>query len=279
MMLTPPWVRLNAVDLAAISAVEAHEATVWRRCFEAVDRLRQAEGAPMEPSVASIGPATAYGIKGLASRDVNRVIGLGLGGGSDSGDVAAIVTAYRRWGITPFQVEVADVATASLGPKLEQAGLVRHPDLIRVSGRTLDQLPEPEPGPQVQVLDAGHAAQVGALQRRAWGFWEGNDKLDTWFSAVLGGPGFTHFGVFVDGELACTGALYVDGEMGWAGFDATRPRARHRGLRRAISTVRLRRAVELGCRQVHAETYGPLARDRRGWHTLYLKSRWVPRDD
>lgn len=261
-----------------VAAVEAHEATLWRRCFEEVNRLSEAKRMPARAVAASVGSASAFAIEGLNSRDLNRVLGLGLGESSTPDDVAGIVAVFRQWGVTRYQIEVADSVLPSVEEPLERAGLVRHPDPIWVSVRPLDELPELEPGSCVQILDAGHASQVAALQRQAWGFWEPSEPLDLWFSATLARPGFSHFGVGVDGRLSTMGSLYVDGELGWAGFDATLPRVRNIGLRGALSATRIRRAAELGCRLLHAETYRPPT-ECRGWHISHVKSRWVPEED
>ena len=52
---------------------------------------------------------------------------------------------------------------------------------------------------------------------------------------------------WVDGQPAGTGALVIDGGVGWLSGDSTLPQYRGRGIQQAIQRHRLRLARDAGC--------------------------------
>ena len=103
-------------------------------------------------------------------------------------------------------------------------------------------------------------------------------------AAVVGRPGFH---CFLAREADCAigaATLFVEGNSGWCGYAATLPAARGRGAQNALFAARVRRAAELGCRNVYTET-GQRVEERpdasyrnilrNGFLELYLRPNWV----
>ncbi len=221
-----------------------------------------------------MGSATVFALRGLDFVDVNRVLGVGLDGPYGPDQVGTIISTYGELGLKRYQLEIVEGAPSPDEKLLEAVGLVRHPDPIWTVWRWLDELPAPETDVAVRVLEPSDRRQVAELQRTAWGVWEPDESHDLWFGATLGTAGFTYFGALIDDHLVSVGALCVDGDTAWAGFDATHPRLRRKRLRHELGVARLRRAAELGCDLIHGDMYYPPK--RRTWRLAHRKARWLP---
>jgi hypothetical protein len=221
-----------------------------------------------------MGSTTVFALRGLDFVDVNRVLGVGLDGPHGPDQMETIVATYGELGLKRYQLEIVEGSPSPDERLLEAVGLVRYPDPIWTVWRWLNELPAPETEVPVRVLGPSDRRQVAELQRTAWGVWEPDESHDLWFGATLGAEGFTYFGAFIDDDLVSVGALCVDGDTAWAGFDATHPRLRQKRLRHELGVARLRRASELGCDLIHGNMYYPPK--RRTWRLAHEKARWLP---
>ena len=283
-LFSPMWWMMSAVvdlgsdDLAR--RIEGHEAGVWAKCMDAVDRASQASASPLTAHTVQVGFATAFALEGLDSFDVNRVLGLGLAEplaparstpSSPPTATSAFIATNWRWSKNPRP----DARACSAA-----AGLVQHRDPIWTVWRDVDGSAKPERDVPVRVLEPSDGGELAKLQRTAWGIWEPAESHDLWFRAPLGTEGFTHFGAYLDGELVAAGALYVDATadptLAWAGFDATHPRLRRQRLRHELGVARQWHAAELGCEVIHGDMY--YKPKQRTWRLAYRKTRWVPPD-
>lgn len=254
--------------------IEYHETQVWARCLAAVGRAAEVAGEQLIPTTTEMGSLTVFALQGLDFVDVNRVLGVGLDGPQGPGEVETIVSTYGELGLECYQLEIVEGMASPDERLLEAVGLVRHHDPIWTVWRRLDELTAPETDVAVRVLEPADRRQVAELQRTAWGVWEPDESHDLWFGATLGTEGFTYFGAFIDDDLVSVGALCVDDDTAWAGFDATHPRLRRKRLRHELGVARLRRAAELGCDLIHGDMYYPPK--RRTWHLAHEKARWLP---
>jgi len=84
---------------------------------------------------------------------------------------------------------------------------------------------------------------------------------------------------WVEGEPAGTGALVIDGGVGWLSGDSTLPRYRRRGLQQAIQRYRLSLARDAGCDLAVAEAApgSPSQRnmERLGFGIVYTHVEFV----
>lgn len=278
--------------------VEAHEAEVWARCIEVVGAVPD---DPLGAVVDRSGPVPLPALTSVDAGSFNRVVGLGMDPPASPAAVDRIVDFYRSLNQRHFQIELAPPATPpELAGWLEARGLVPadtqmtkvwrrlgDPDTPPGDGATSpgdgatspgDETLPPDAG-QVRRLTGDEAGAVAALNVRAWGAFHAPVSLHPWFAATVGSPGFAHYGAFVDGRLVCTGAMVVDGELAWIGFDATHPRHQARHLRRALTARRIADARAAGCSVIHAEGRTDRLSDRaRMLDTLYVRTIYAPAD-
>ena len=180
---------------------------------------------------------------------VNQAVGLGMAGPVDDEDMESLEAFYHGRGadavasISPF---VDPSFVAALGRRGWRATEFEH---LLVRG--LDEVALPA------GLDTRLDVRVCTPRERpAWsrvaslGFADGGSP----------GQGQEEFGLimaareeavlvlaWVGGQPAGTGALVIDGGVGWLSGDSTLPEYRGRGVQQALQSLRLRLAAEAGC--------------------------------
>jgi hypothetical protein len=276
-------------DERSIAAlVETHEADVWARCIEFAAAM---PGDPLGAVIDRSGPIPLPALTAVDSGSFNRVVALGIRSPATPDCISGIIDFYRDLGQRSFRVELAPVATPpDVAVWLERAGLrpvsegatkvwrrLAHPDWDNDLEPDLDVVPTEC---EVRRLTEADADRVAALNVRAWGAWQAPVSLSPWFAATVGQEGFTHYGVFMDDHLVCTGALSIDDKLAWIGFDATHPRHQSRQLRRSLTRRRLADAQAEGCTIIHAEGRSDRLSGRsRVLDTLYVRRFFAHGDE
>jgi len=270
--------------------VESHEAEVWARCVELAAAI---PGNPLGAVIDRGGPYLLPALTAVDSCAFNRVVALGVTDPADPDAIDRIVSFYRDLGQLNYRVELAPVARPDVAPLLQRAGFHQVSEgAIKVWRRIgcmdvgngftpmegthdsdpVSDLQDSQEVPDIRQLSAADAEQVGALNVRAWGAWQAGVSLAPWFRATVGQAGFVHYGAFVDDKLISTGALAINGQLAWIGFDATHPRHRSRQFRRSLTIRRLADARAAGCTILHAEGSTDRLSDRsRVLDTLYIR--------
>lgn len=110
----------------------------------------------------------------------------------------------------------------------------------------------PQAGMRVAPLEPERAQEWGAVVTRAFGMPEEHYARMT--AASAGTPGWHPFAAWLDGEIVGTGTMHVRGETAQMFAGAVLPHARKRGGQTALLAARARKARELGCRVLVAET-------------------------
>jgi hypothetical protein len=282
--MTAGTIGVGVPDKAELAArIEQHEAQVWARCAQL------AEGIAGDPlgAVTRRGSLPVAALTKVPSDSVNRIVGLGVTEPATSEIIESLVGWFRSVGQPCFRVELAPIAAPTgVEDRLRCAGLESVPDSVTKVWRSLDQQLEIEEGDEageagdveVVELTGRHAEEVAALNVRAWGAWRTPVSMVPWFSATVGREGFRHYGVVVGDRLVSTGALAVEGDLAWIGFDATNPRYQSRLLRRSLTRRRMEDAREAGCHVIHAEARTDALTPRaRLLDTLYLRRIFVHR--
>ncbi|MGO8824268.1 MAG: hypothetical protein ACLQU9_03400 [Acidimicrobiales bacterium] len=246
---------------------ELQEAEVWARCVELTAAV---PGNPLGAVVGHEGSVPLAALTAAASGALNRVIALGVPSPSSKAAVDRVVEFFERVEQDCFQVELAPIAAPpALGDWLQGAGLLISPETVTKVWRDLEGFDLTVDDVDVRKLTARDADQVAGLNVRAWGAWQ-QPSLHSWFAATVGQDGFHHCGAFVDDRLVSCGALVIDNDLAWIGFDATHPRHKLLGLRRSLTVRRLADARAAGCRYAHAETRQGFAKSRESlFDTLY----------
>ena len=216
--------------------VELQEAEVWARCVELTAAV---PGNPLGAVVGHEGSVPLAALTAAASGALNRVIALGVPSPSSKAAVDRVVEFFERVEQDCFQVELAPIAAPpALGDWLQGAGLLISPETVTKVWRDLEGFDLTVDDVDVRKLTARDADQVAGLNVRAWGAWQ-QPSLHSWFAATVGQDGFHHCGAFVDDRLVSCGALVIDNDLAWIGFDATHPRHKLLGLRRSLTVRRL----------------------------------------
>ncbi|MDX3236015.1 GNAT family N-acetyltransferase [Streptomyces sp. ME03-5709C] len=137
-------------------------------------------------------------------------------------------------------------------------------------------------GIRVAPLEAEHAQEWGAVVTRAFGMPEEHYAPMTAASAAR--PGWHPFAAWLDGEIVGTGTMHVHGDAAQMFAGAVLPHARRRGGQTALLAARARRARDLGCRVLVAETgaEAPGTRNsslhnmlRLGFRVAYERRNWI----
>jgi|GEM_PF-758233 len=92
-------------------------------------------------------------------------------------------------------------------------------------------------------------------------------------------PAFQNFLVYVDGEAAAMGSLFIHEDVGYMANDFTFPAFRGKGCQTALLHRRFETARELGLQALYTDVqFGTTSHDnmlRNGFHTVYLNSLWI----
>jgi hypothetical protein len=262
-------------DWTVAARLEAHEADVWVRCVRST-------GPSLGAMVGNAGGLSLPVLTAVDDDAFNRVVGLGVGNTARKEQVEELVAFYRGLGQQHFRVELAPFAAPSEIPGwLRNAGMEPGQETFTMKWRDLETLVGPidTTDVDIRVLGIGDAERVGALNVQAWGAWQAPVSLHPWFASTVGRDRFTHYGVFVDDALCGVGAMAIDGDLAWIGFDATSPRFRSRGLRRALNKRRVEDARAAGARFVHGEIRTLFYSAKRRLNLLdrqYERRLWLP---
>lgn len=145
-----------------------------------------------------------------------------------------------------------------------------------------EALEPPAAGIRVALLEPEHAQEWGAVVTRAFGMPEEHYAHMTAASASR--PGWHPFAAWLDGEIVGTGTMHVHGDAAQMFAGAVLPHARKRGGQTALLAARARRARELGCGVLVAETgaEAPGTHNsslhnmlRLGFQVAYERRNWV----
>jgi GNAT superfamily N-acetyltransferase len=200
---------------------------------------------------------SAFCAPGVASLMLNRVF-------LDAGAPLAIYAALpgtlevlrARSVTTPLVHAHLDDDADPRADALRRAGLIpfRRPwlKLAREAG----PLAEPTPRLPIELCRADEAEAFAALASDGLGLTPGAVAL---LATLVQRPRWHVYVARDRGVPVATGALFVQGEVGYLGYAATRPSHRGLGLQRALIARRLRVANALGCTLVASETGAPVA--------------------
>jgi GNAT superfamily N-acetyltransferase len=213
---------------------------------------------------------------------INRVVGLGGAAPARCETVARFARDYRAAGITRYFVHVTDDARPDdLRAWLAAEGLVPQRRWMKfVHGGA--PVPEPRCDLEVRRVDGKNGEAFGRIV--AAGFDMGAASVPA-LARLTERPKWRVFMAFVDGAPAATGALFVDGGVGWCDFGVTTPSFRRCGAQRALLAARIRAARDLGCDLIATETGEAVPGDPQhsyhnilwaGFEELGLRDNYAP---
>ena len=240
----------------------------------------------MGAEVAWVGETPVPVVAALDFGLVNRVIGLGIASAVSDETVEAIRSVYEARRQSNWTISASPLAEqADLRGTLERHGMRHASDVAKVV-RSTQKPPMAETSLRIEAVGARYADQFASVAVAGFGV---SESFSSWFRGTFGRPGWRHYIAFDNLDAVATGALYVDGDLGWLSFGATLPSHRNRGGQTAIMARRIRDAAALGCRFVHTETGAETAAQpnpsyrnmlRNGFGLSHLRADYTPlRDD
>jgi GNAT superfamily N-acetyltransferase len=220
------------------------------------------------------------------SSPVNKVIGLGLDADLD---VEALERIEREWDARgePVRIEMSILVDPSFGSALTRRGYVLH-GFENVLGMQLDRAASDHILSRVAVeivteaeLDTWMDIAVdafmqldgtGSVPPDAWP----RERLRALLEEMMGVPGFIRYLARVEGEAVGEAAMRIDGDLAQIAGAGTLPRARGRGVQKALLARRLADARAAGCTLAVVTTApGTRSQDnvmRRGFELLYTRA-------
>jgi GNAT superfamily N-acetyltransferase len=229
--------------------IEIHESQAWIACVAA---SAATAGNPLKAEVYLGGNTPLSTLAALNFGNFNRVIAFGIEAPASDGDIVAVQEFFSARLQSRFLIEVTPPSRPeSLAESLTLHGLLPVAERVAKCFRDLRDLPPLLPDIEVLELSPSDSEGWTAANEAAWGL---PAFFGAWFGATLGCDGFRHYGVFDDGLLVSTGAIYVTDDVAWSGFSATRPEHRGRGYQTATHLRRLHDAAAMGCNLIHTET-------------------------
>lgn len=109
--------------------------------------------------------------------------------------------------------------------------------------------------------------------------------LAPWLVALVGRAGWRTYIGWDGAQPVDAGALYISGDTGWCGLDATLPLHRSRGRQCALLARRVADVFDRGCRVVVSETWEDAEEApnlsfrnlmRTGFRIVHFRDNWGP---
>jgi ribosomal protein S18 acetylase RimI-like enzyme len=219
---------------------------------------------------------------------VNKVIGLALD--SDSAlDMEALARVESEWGSRgePVRVELSVLTDPAVGRVLTERGYRLH-GFENVLGLALDAFMVELPAANISIDVAGadnlqawadiaidafmNLDGTGSVPDDAFS----REQLAETMNDATSANGFIRYLARVDGEAVGEAAMRIDGELAQMAGAGTLPRARGRGVQKALIQRRLADARAAGCTLAVVTTApGTRSQDnvmRRGFEVLYTRA-------
>jgi ribosomal protein S18 acetylase RimI-like enzyme len=182
---------------------------------------------------------------------LNRVYALGVATPVNQARIDALTREVIMAGSPRFLISWAPVAQPPEARHwIAERGFRQITGIVRLTRRTEPDLQAPS---DLEVVVAGprDAEQFGATAALGNGL-----SLDyaPGFNSTMGKRGWRHYIARDGSRRVAAAALYVEGDLAWAGFAGTLPADRRRGAQSALLARRVRDAYEAGARWITCET-------------------------
>ena len=254
-----------------------------RMCAQVAESIRASRPAST-PFVLPISGGEAIYVG--PSSPLNKVIGLCL---DRDLDIGALERIEREWSARgePVRIELSVLADPSVGAVLTDRGYRLHGfenvlglrlgpegEGLEIGGVTVETVTDATLHVWIDIvveafmnLDGTGSVPPDAFQR---------EQLTEVFEETIGVPGFTRYVARVEGEPVGGAAMRIDGDLAQLAGAGTLPRARGRGVQKALLQRRLADAAAAGCTLAVVTTApGTRSQDnamRHGFELLYARA-------
>jgi ribosomal protein S18 acetylase RimI-like enzyme len=181
----------------------------------------------------------------------NRVYALGVATPVNQARLDALTREFILAGSPRFLISWAPVAQPPDARRwFEERGFRRITGIARLTRRTE---PDLDVASDLEVVVAGSrdAERFGATAALGNGL---PPDFAPGFNSTMGHRGWRHYLALDGSRPVAAAALYVDGDIAWAGFAGTMPADRRRGAQSALLARRVRDAHAAGARWITCET-------------------------
>src|SRR5690242_2010164 len=179
-------------------------------------------------------------IRAHRTRDLslNRVYGLGIETPLTAEALDSLIEEYSEAGVSRFMLSWGPVCLPhAAGRWFMERGFRRIPSIVRLVRHTGLLLSACDL--VVIDVDSADAGHFGALAARCN---ELPPEYAAGLNSTIGRPGWRHYFALDGDRPVATAALYVKGNMAWAGLGGTLPNDRRRGAQSALLARRVRDA-------------------------------------
>ncbi|WP_019594985.1 GNAT family N-acetyltransferase [Thioalkalivibrio sp. ALM2T] len=253
---------------------------VEAEAYESMMQLAESAGIPGFRVVRS-GTHVALIAPGLKKMLVfNRVLGLGVSGPATEGHIDELAALYAEHDL-PWAIELSPYARPESVLQWLRDRRIRRGAASAVLMRASSDVPEGKSDLEIRPWrpedeDAGAALAVDAFSVP--------QEARALLTELPRSPKWRQWLALDDGTVVATGLLYLGDGVAWAGWEATRPDYRGRGLHGALISACLRDASLHGCTSVITDTaVGTPDRPdpsyqnhlRKGFEVLHLRHTYL----
>lgn len=268
-------------EAALSNLAEGIEQAAWRDAMQAVPAWALASCGI---HATDVGDAFVIASRHSVSLMFNRAIGLGERVPAGDEQIAQIMELFWECGARQYLIHAGAYARPiRLGRKLQQHGLQPYRRSWVKLIRGTEELERPDTQAVVRMGEIGDAHYVASIAGPAFDLTQAEAEI---FAHVVARPRWIVFVAEIDGEVAGVGGLFIEGNMAYLPFSATRPAMRSKGAQRALLHARIQAAHAAGCDYVATETGFPLTADEpspsyhnmlwAGFRPLSIRDNYAP---
>jgi GNAT superfamily N-acetyltransferase len=230
---------------------DAIEATACRDLYAAAESGLRMRASGIAGSTVLIAPT-------LPVPYFNRVIGLGNDAAAREDDIEQVMAAYSSAAVSTYWIHrIPSAQPPNLASLLEHRGFTPAPRGSWAKFlRNVEDAPAIRTDLRLREATPADAMPVAHVLTSAYGM---PAPVGPWFGALIGRPGWQVWVAELGGRIVATGALFVQGDIGWVGAGATLAEYRGRGAQRALLSARIDAAAARGCSVLGTETGEPIA--------------------
>jgi GNAT superfamily N-acetyltransferase len=263
------------------SLAEGIERAAWRDAMQAVPEWVLASCGI---HASEVGETLVIASRHSPSLLFNRAIGLGECEAATDDLITRVMDLFWEHGSRQYLIHAGAYARPMrLGRKLQHHGLrpYRRSWVKLIRAATSATCPDTRALVRdARVSDAHHVASiVGA------GFDLTQAEAEI-FAHLVERPSWRVFVAEIDGEVAGVGGMFLQDNVAYLAFAATRPELRSQGAQRALLHARLQAAFDAGCSYITTETGFPLTADEpspsyhnmlwAGFRPLSIRDNYAP---
>lgn len=268
----------GGIDDPALEQIEEQALVGWH---VAAGRLA---GAGFDWRLERVGDALCSISASEPSILINRVLALGSRSEPSVDQLQAIRDVYAAAGVSRFFLHLhPERRTPEVLARLADAGYSRYRGWMKFT-RGREPVGTVASDLSVRRIEASEATAFAAIAAPAFDLLPSSRAV---LGALAESPGW-HLYMSFDGERpAGTGAIFIDGDVGYLDWAATHPDHRRRGSQTALLDSRLRHGLDAGCRKIVVMTGEAVPGDpqhsyrnilRAGFTEYFCRENWIPTD-